>query len=193
MNFEALVTSMKKRDVGDISLIGIQQDGIVYRDMVMLVQSNAKVETDDASAGSSHWEGLVILKCNVQPMDRDPWQERTNATYLYDIVSNKASVHPWGEAMSVLNDGTLKMPAFRFTSPYRTRFQRWTGNGVLTTFTLAEEPVPNATMEFNLWVGGVAQVYTTDFTISGTDLIFEAGAIPAASDEVVGWFGCLNN
>jgi hypothetical protein len=195
-DFEALVTSMKVYDLGDTSIIGIQPAKPRYRDIIMIVQSDAKVETEDADAGSSIWEGLVVCKSNIQPMNRNAFQERTDAAYMYNMVANRAGAFPWGELFTTVNVGTTRLAAWRFSSPYRRRLQRWTGNNVVTSFNLEELPVANTEDEFLLWVDGVKLEYTTGFTLDLSDPSapsIEFVVAPAADSVVIGWFGCANS
>lgn len=181
LDFDALVQSCTVEDVADISIVALQPTDMTYRDIVLIVQSQAK--TVD---GTSHWEGLIVPLANIFPMGRNSYQERIEATYQYSVITNKATTYPWGDAIDEENLGTVKTPAFRFSSPYRRKLWRWTGNNTETEFTLPETVVAASASAVPVWQNGVQLEYGAGagkYTVSGTTLTF--GTAPSNGAKIV--------
>ena len=59
-------------------------------------------------------------------------------------------------------------------------------NGVNTTFTLAEAPVPPASLQ--VVRNGIVLRAGVDFNLSSNSITFVAGAIPQTGDELMSWY-----
>lgn len=179
--FEALVTSMLVHDLGDMSIVASQPDGIDYVDIIIMVMSQAYTRN-----GISHWDGLIAPRLSVFPLGRNTFQERTEGLYQYSVVANKATVYPWGAPL-VTGLTTSSAPALHFTSPNRKLLWRWTGDGIEDQFTLPVAPVTEDVNGCTVWVNGTILDYTTDYTVDNEALTldFESGSIPGDGDPIV--------
>jgi hypothetical protein len=189
--FDALVNSMVINDLGDTSILLVQPQAPTYRDMLLMVQRQAKSQAA-GSLGSSMWSGLVVLKANISPLGSDNWQERGDAAFLYDVITNNTDCYPWGTAFTVLADGSVAAPAFKFTSPWRRLLWRWTGNNVLTAFTLPVTPAAEDGNALVIYQDGVKLVYGAGagkYTVVAATKTVTFGTAPTANAKLVAWVG----
>jgi hypothetical protein len=197
MTFAALVQGLAVHDLGGGAFLMQQPDDFTYQDMLWVTVSRAE-SRESGSLGVSHWYGEIVLNTQVYYRGRDNRTERGDGSFLYDITLNSADRYPFGLAFSAGNNGATGGKIMEWTWPYRPVMERWTGNGVETsfnvtsTFDIAEDSADNALA----YVNGTAQTWVTgaplagEFGITeGTPDIFVFGTAPPSDAKVVTWFG----
>ena len=117
-------------------------------------------------------------------------------TYGYKLVANYASAYPWGHAFSEADEGDTQAVGFEFTWPYRPVLQRWTGNGVLTSFNLAYTIAEDSADNIVVAVDGVPLIYAAgapaagQFGITpGTPDLLVVGTAPVNAGKMVALYG----
>ena len=70
--------------------------------------------------------------------------ERGARSFKFHASVTPATVYPWGEALSVANDGTTQAAMFELTSRYPVSMSHLAGDGVETDVTLAYTPIDSA-------------------------------------------------
>lgn len=186
--FDALIQSLVVDDVGDTSILAVQPAAPTYRDICLIVQRQAKSRAS-GSVGSSMWNGLIIPKCNIAALDSDGYQERADAAFSYDLITNSVDKYPWGTALTALANGTLGAPAFKFTSPWKRHLWRWTGNNTQTVFNLPNTPAGADGNAVVIFVAGVKKTYTSDYTVDVSAKTVTFGAAPASNAKIHAWYG----
>jgi hypothetical protein len=189
ITLEALAQTTLVYAVGDASIGVIQPSVPTYQDMCAIVSSQAKSRAS-GSENSSMWDNLIIPNFQMVPLSRDSYAERAAGTHRYRITSNPASRFPWGEAMTEVNSGCTEAAAFIITTENRIHMHRFTGDAAEVQFNLDYTPAEESSDKCHVYVDGVVQVYTTDYTISASakTLDFATGSIPASGAKVVIWY-----
>jgi hypothetical protein len=165
-DFYALCQSVKVVTHGGGRFIPLQPFNPVYRDIMLLVVAPAKSK-EATSLNSGLWEARFILKTNIQPKGRNAFNTDGLPTYGYKLVANYANAYPWGHPFSIADEGDTQMVGFEFTWPYRPALQRWTGNGVLTSFNLAYALAEDSADNVVAAVDGVALTYAAGVPAAG--------------------------
>ena len=155
-------------------------------DMCWIIQSQVKKQ-NTGLRGLSGWHGYIIPISSASPMGRDNFATRAAAADRVRVTCQPADKMPNGVLIDDTNFDVEGGAVIPFTSDYPIYMQRFTGNGVLDTFTLAKAAAENSGDVVRVDVNGVAQVYGTDFTVSGTSLVFDDE--PAENAEIVATVG----
>lgn len=178
LDLEALFQSTNVVNLGNITYGTIDPDAPEYRDLNLIVQGRAKSQVS-GEGQAKRWAGWLIPSCQLVPLNRDAFTERTAASMRYSLIANKGGNTPWGSVMSLATQGTTRASMLPFVSDYPLHMHVYQGNGVQDTFTLTYTPAAEDDDSVIIHVDGVLQSYTTDYTVSGKIITFEAGAIPA--------------
>lgn len=186
LTFEALCQGTAVHDDGDLSISVIQPGAASYRDMCLLISSEAQSRAA-GSKGTGLFHHLLIPSCTIVPMARDGFQERAPAAFRYKVQVNAVDQYPWGLALSEANNGTTESSGFYVTSENRIAIHAFTGDGIETAFNLDYTPAEASGDKCLVYVGGVKQTYTTAYTVNTSTkiLTFETGSIPASAAKIV--------
>lgn len=187
LTLEALAQSTSTYDIGDSTVGIVQPVEPTYPDMIFIVQSQAKSRAS-GSKNAASWETLLIPNAQMVPLSRDSFAERSAGTIRYRVTTNASDTFPWGEALTEGNQGCTEAAAFVITSENRIHMHRYSGDGATAAFNLDYTPVENSSDKIHVYVDGTVQVYTTDYTVSGTVVTFATGSIPAAGEKIIVWF-----
>ena len=102
-------------------------------------------------------------------------EEYTGRAFVQRTVTEQ---HP-GDGSAILK--LYRQPVVTITSVSRHRYEQvGTGDGLIVVFTLDNTPIAGSVI---LYVDGVLQVITTNYTIDGATITFEAGSTPG--DEAI--------
>lgn len=180
--FDALVQGSKVRTVGDLVMNARQPVGTTQPDICLLVMRRAK-SWDAGERGSSAWEGYFIPKANVRPLGPNV-QQRTDSAYRYSFNASMSDRYPFGATFTEAEDGTTSAPVIDVSGDYPIHLVPYQGDGSETVFNLAYTPVSAA--KVYIYVDGVKQVLTTDYTISGKVVTFLSA--PADASRILAMY-----
>lgn len=184
-NFAAQAQGSKVYADGDfdVSVLGIAD--VQYADIVLIVQSQAK-SLHSGNTGSG-WYVKMYPAVNVLPMGDAGLSNQGAMNFTHAIVANKFSTLPWGVQLSDTNHGTTQAISYGpFFSENRVMLHVFVGDGSETTVTLAKTPAAANGNKVKVWEDGVAQAYTTDFTVNaGTRVLTFASAPGAGTISVI--------
>lgn len=191
LTFAALAQGMKVATVGGGSFMMGQPLSPTAADLMFVVQAPAK-STVTATLGSATFEGLIILKANVQPRGRDSFQTDSLPTYQYSMIGNYASAYPWGHAFTAADEGDTECAILYFTWPYRLMIDRFTLDGTEVTYTLNHQLAEDSAENVNVFINGTAQTWAASgagagefSTDTATNIITLGGAGTTAHKMVV--------
>lgn len=109
--------------------------------------------------------------------------EAQNVTYQMSL--KEADTELSGLTVSNANYGVTQGTVKFYWSENPVCYHTLVGDGAVNTITLDYTPAADNANKVKAWNDGVAQTYTTDFSVSGTTLTIEAGAVPAAGEVFV--------
>lgn len=175
MDFDALVQGTKIETIGDLSVGTLQPSGASKPDMLLLLMRQAK-KWDSGVRGVSAWEVLFVPSCEITPLYADITERQFNA-YRYGINISKADRFPWGATYTEIVHGTPSSALVPIDSDYPIQLHSFQGDGAQDTFILDVAPISLA--KTYVYVNGVKQVPTTQFTLSSKTVTFVAA--PASS------------
>lgn len=179
-DFVALAESTVVRSHGaEITQIVWNPNNPIYVPLVYVAHSQAQLTPD----GTKRYQTIIALNVNTKPLNQTINSAQVNA-YPYSNTFNPTSLTPWGESLATVDDGTTSATAMSMFAPNPMMLTAFLGDGTETQFTLPYLPAAASADAVRIWVDGVAQTYTTDFTVdAGTGVVtFEAGSIPAAAE-----------
>ena len=97
-------------------------------------------------------------------------EDYTERAFIQGSITERHS----GDGTKILK--LYRQPVVTITSVSRHRYEQvGTGDGLIVEFTLDNTPITGSVI---LYVDGVLQTITTDYTISGATITFEAGSTP---------------
>lgn len=165
--FEALVQGTKVQTVGDLDISVIDPKGRSSVDMCFLLSRVAK-SWKPGERGAKKWENLWIGSATVKPLYASV-EQRTFSPYRYSLNVSRADRVGW-TTVNETEHGTTAASIFPIDSDNPLHLKRFTGNNSQQTFTLDYAPVSAA--KTYVYVNDLRQTVTTDYSISGTSLIF---------------------
>lgn len=178
--FDALIQGTKVETIGDIEMSLLDPKDRDSQSMCLLLSRRAKSWLS-GSKGVSKWENIFIPRCTMKPLFTTV-EQRTFTPYQYAINLSRSDRTGWS-TVSINLHGTTAASLFIIDSDNPLGpLSRFTGDAAETAFTLPYAPVSGA--KTYVWVNDVQQTVTTDYTVSGSTLTFEAGSTPA-SDAVI--------
>lgn len=179
--FDALIQGTKVETVAsDIEISSLDPKDRASQSMCMLLSRRAK-SWKSGTKGVKKWENLYVPRCTVKPLFTDI-QQRTFTPYQYAINLSRSDRTGWS-TVSINLHGTTAASLFPIDSDNPLYQHRFTGDAAETAFTLTYEPITQA--KTYVWVNDVLQTETTDYTVSGFVVTFEAGSTPASGAVIV--------
>lgn len=186
IDFDAYVQGVLVEGVSgtDWAWIPDQAQGRSSVPISLLAQRRAK-KGDPDNRGNKAWEIRYLLRTNVTPQG-NAMQSRANSPFQYSLVTGKAAQKPWGVTMSDALNGTLAGGTFRTYSDNPIAHAIYTGNGVVTAFTLPFAPI-STTGKIIVSVNAVVLTIGggNDYTVSGSTLTFVVAPANNAIIEVL--------
>ena len=129
--------------------------------------------------------GVWVPSIQVDPLGY-PLNQRQYHTMRFQMTIGKTDKHVTGESMIAGVDGFTDATILPFAGPNAQWLHSFMGNNSVDEFNLVYTPITPATLS-EVYVDGVKQVYTTDYTIAGKVLTFVS---PPADQAVI---ECLFN
>jgi hypothetical protein len=178
--FDALIQGTKVNTIeSDIEVSILDPKDRDSQSMCMLLSRRAK-SWQSGTKGVKKWENAYVPRCTIKPLFTDI-QQRTFTPYHYAINLSRSDRTGWS-TVSINLHGTTAGSIFLIDSDNPLYLHRFTGDAAEVAFTLTYEPVSGA--KTYVFVNDVVQTVTTDYTVSGKVVTFEAGSTPA-SDAVI--------
>lgn len=177
--FEAFVTGSKVETIDGLSVIVAQPHGNDEPPAIAMVLSRRAKN----QSGGKIWETKIVPSANITPLG-GAFEQRNVTPYRYSISTTTTDRTPWGKLLSATDNGATAGPILDIEADNPVMMHAFLGNGTETDIILDYTPIAT---KVSVYVEGVKQVLTTDFTVNtGTKtVIFEAGSIPAADERVV--------
>lgn len=184
LDTEALLqgTTVETFSEAGISLGVMRPISPSYPDVCLIIQGKAKKQ-DPSVKGQKAYAGYIYPLCTIQPIGRETFEGRSAGTNRYKVTAQPTSNKSWGTTITTSANGTTAATALPFTSDYPIVQHRFTGNGVLTTFTgLAKTPA--STSLAIVAIDGVQQANNT-FTLSPANNSITFTTAPANGAKIV--------
>lgn len=186
MDFEAYVQSLVIENPAntDWGFIADQAIGRSTVPVQLLAQRRA-IKGDPSNLGNKAWELAWFLNTKVTPRS-NTFASRARNNRQYSLLASKQSSKPWGVTMTESTNDTTGGGVFRTFSDNPVAQRIYTGNGVVTAFTLPFT-VLSTTGKILVAVNRVLQVIGggNDYTVSGTTLTFAVAPANNANIQVV--------
>lgn len=180
MDFDALIQGTKVEPIGNIRAGALAPGGQTYPTLMMLIMREAK-KFQGATKGIAAWEGVFLPAVQLSPLGQE-YQQRAFSPYQYAIALSKASRAPYGATYTELARGTTEMAIEPLDLDYPLEIYGGFGNGVATSFALDTAPVAADGSSTSVFLNGVKQAYTTNYTVSGLSLVF--GVAPGSGVHI---------
>lgn len=181
----AYLSGVKSFAVGEASMMGLQTDlqGSEPDVGILLAQQSL-----DAATKLRNYRFHIIPKGRCIPMP--PGMDENAAELRYAVAPNPTTKHLWGTALAALTEGALEAAFVNGMSAGRPNIVAYKGNGTEDEFLFpVDKPaIATVTAKVVVWVNGVLQVITTDYTVTTTTLTFTPGSIPANGEMVVAFY-----
>lgn len=140
---EALMQGTLVETLGGLKIGVLQPNNPVYPDVCLIYQGKAKSK-DAGSDGVKAWVGYIVPIASSIPLGRQSFEERAAAVSRFKVTAQVASRKPWGVTITDAVLGTNGSPILPFTSDNPIVMERFTGNGIATSFTLTNTPISDA-------------------------------------------------
>lgn len=184
---DAITTQTNQVTIGEAVFFGIgtNQRGNEAQVIMLAFRQTLETDPDDASFGSRRWDfrmfPKVILTTREGSYDENP-EER-----LYTVTPQFVTQYPWGTSFTSGTEGYCRAQALRGESQYKPKLIAWEGNNAQTTFAFPNDFPAISTAKVNgVWVDGVVQEATTDYTPYTTAVIFTTA--PTTAANIVGFY-----
>jgi hypothetical protein len=162
---------------GDTTMTLNQPLNPVYADVGLWFIQQAK-STESATLLAASYESRWFGRSQMVNLDAD-LTERAASDYSYQLTVNQMGLKANGVALTTGANGDTSALYLGYKGTTKTVNWTWTGNGVVTEFTLPTAyPVSAASATyFSVSINNVLQVITTNFTLTTTAVTF--GVAPA--------------
>lgn len=180
LDFDALVQGTLTEIIGNIKFGAMSPGGQVRQPLMFLIMREAK-KYEGNTKGVTAWEGTFLNSVEISPSGSE-WAQRAFNPYNYFMTLSKAARAPYGATYTELLRGTTEMPIDPFFSDNPIEVYGGFGNGVATSYALSNPPVSADGTYTSVFLNGVKQAYTTNYTISGSSLVF--GSAPGSGVHI---------
>lgn len=178
----AAATDNKTLDVIDTNytLLGLRPGARTPQTMWITINVQAKSQAS-ASLGVAHWL-VFLMKGELSYLGPTGIANKGAHLHRWSCLITPSSVYPWGEAPADADtyDGWV------LAAENRMRLHRHSGDGSDDEMVLSSTPVSLA--KTSLWTGGAILTRTTNYTLSGSTVTFDAGSIPAAAAKSISFY-----
>lgn len=177
--FEAFVQGSKVETIDGLDVIVSQPRGNDEAPAIVMVLSRRAKN----QSGGKQWETKIVPSAAITPLGAE-FQQRSVTPYRYAISTTTTDRTPWGKLLSASANGATAGPILDIEADNPVMMHAFLGNGTEADVILDYTPIAT---KVSVYVDGVKQTLTTDFTVSTSTktVTFEAGSIPAASELVV--------
>jgi hypothetical protein len=178
----AAATDNKTLDVVDTNytLLGLRPGARTPQSMWMVMNVQAKSQAS-ATLGVAHWL-IFIMKGELSYLGPTGVANKGGHLHRWSCLINPSSIYPWGETPADADtyDGWV------LAAENRMRLHRHTGDGADDEMVLSSTPVSLA--KISLWINGTQKTRTTDYTLSGSTVTFDATEVTAAGVDSVAFY-----
>lgn len=160
------------------------------KSIFVLLQSDAYSQ-DAGYVGLSKKFGILIPKASAVALGPSTINERGEINSRLSLTVQMADTYPWGEALSLANQGATEALMILMGSDYWIDVDVLVGDGTEKDIVLAYEPVGNHTADparVMVYKDGVPLEPTTDFTVDLETKTVTLTAAPTAGSVVVVWY-----
>ena len=165
---DSLVTSTTRQAIGDITVQVLNPQDPVYRQMSLLMVSDAQSQ-DSGTVGSAGFHHLLIMKSNMSAQYTGGFGNAEAQANNYNVNVTRSGIFSWGTAITDADNGTTGATMAYWYAENRMTRHAFVGDGATTTFTLDETAFSDTDGGKNLlWINGVLQTITTNYTLSTT-------------------------
>ncbi len=126
----------------------------VELDSYLILQGRAKKQ-DAGVKGKKGYEGVFIPLAHARPLGRVGFTERGAAIYRLSIAPQLTGNNIWGVTILEENAGTTGLRARPFSSEYPVAIDVFSGNGIVTDWTLKHRPI--SVIKTNAWADRLSQ------------------------------------
>jgi hypothetical protein len=180
---EALLQGTLVETLAGFKLGVLQPNDPVYPDVCLIYQAKTKYK-DAGSDGVKAWSGYIVPLGTMVPLGRKEFNERTPAVERFKVTAQVASRKPWGVTISDTLLGTSGAPLIRFTSDYPLVMERFTGDGIVSTFNLTYTPISTSQI-----IVHSATAPLTPSSVSAAAKTFTLASPPASGAKVIALYG----
>lgn len=177
LNLGAAIEGGKVRDVGDFSVRPIFTDTKQFKSCTLWFLSHATSQ-EDASDGLAVVYGLMVPRATLNYLGPTSIADVSERSWRYEVVVNPTSKYPWGELLTLENDGCTRASLFETTSEYWPDIVVAYGDDALTSVTLPYEPAGDETTnKTQAWIDGTTKAL--DSVDTATKLVSWTTALAA--------------
>lgn len=176
---------------GDYKYLDFNPYCVPNNRFVMIANSQANVQDSGASLDSGAWEVAMLYNVRVSGRGGLTIAEATAREYQYSLTLNKTSTTPYGVALTDATNGTTVSYWRKFASPNPIAMHTLIGDGTETEIVLDEVPAGADGVKVKVFVDGVAQTYTTNYTVNVSTRTVTLVAAPTAGQVVVVYYQFL--
>ncbi len=160
--------------------------------MMFIAVSNAKARTAGV-AGLGMYGGVFCNRAQMVAQGRTAFANRAAGLFEGTITLNAFDSYPWGETFKTSVEGYQQSFIEDWTLAFPVTCHRWTQTGgAITKFFLGEVPASTSLSDVLVYVLDTNQVptrQTVGVTISAVDNSITFGSAPAASSDIVAYYG----
>ena len=154
--------------------------GLEFNSMVLVVNAPAQ-SAETGSVGAAGWDVTELLMVEAHDVHGLNIASRTPREFLKQLIISERDVRFDGSGIVVGTYGVSQSFLVSYWSPYPITYVAYVGDGgAAQAVTLPYIPAAEDGDAVQVWYDGVAQVYTTDYTVSGVTLT-NVGTDPGAA------------
>lgn len=191
-NLDSLAQGTIRHALGDTTWSGLQPANPDFNQFALLLTSQA-LSQDSGSVGSAGFMTIMIPKATLQPLGVGGLSNAEVAENRYSVSVTSSDIYPFGLAFSDVNNGSTSFSYLYAQTENRLTFHTFIGDGATNSFTLDQTAFSDTDGDkCQIWVDGVAQTITTDFTLSTTagvtTVTWDVGSVPTAGQVCVAMY-----
>ncbi|GAB4434142.1 MAG: hypothetical protein Kow00120_00300 [Anaerolineae bacterium] len=192
MDLNVALEGIKKRTLGGVELQVVGAKEADPKDVCLWFMSDAVSKTTGYK-GLKRKFGLLAPKASARFLGAGQVTQRQELTARLALTIQGSDVYPWGEAISLANEGATEGLMILFAADYWVDLHAFVGDGTTDTVVLQYTPAGDHTAtpaRCTVYEDGTALTPTTDWQLNPATktLTFQAGSIPAAGAKVAIWY-----
>ena len=186
-NFKALAEGYKVYVDGDYDIMGDTVSCAEYRPLMLVINTPA-LSQEAGTVGQSGWAVAEYWNVRAQvtgPAEYNGQEAGYVGQYTATMTMFATDVEPCGRAVTVANYGKRELDSVLYWSPNPVTYHAFRGNGTTTAITLDEKPAEANGLKVQVWIDGIAQSYTTNYTVDVTTKVVTFVSAPSNGARVV--------
>jgi hypothetical protein len=192
LDIHAALQGTSVKEIGDMVSGALFPKNPTYSKSCVIINQFKSISRKTDAKGLPVDASYILINAQLVPIGGSPLESRARSDNQYRLTTGKRSRTPWNTSVST-DYGVCETGIIEFHSEYPLDVQSWLGDGAETVFNLGKTPVEASSDKVAVWVDGVLQTYTVNYTVDTSAATITFVAPPANDAYIVALYQYLRD